>query len=111
MSTDHWIFHILLKRHWEEAQKMGYYTHASLQTQGFIHSSLQAQVLKSIQIHFKEEKDLYILAIDPEKLQAELKYEFSTSRQEDFPHIYGRLNLDAVERVYTLEEWKQTFFS
>jgi uncharacterized protein (DUF952 family) len=36
------------------------------------------------------------LVIDAHKLTSELKYELAPSIHENFPHVYGPINLDAV---------------
>jgi uncharacterized protein (DUF952 family) len=40
-----------------------------------------------------------LLHVDESKLTAELKYELAASVNEEFPHLFGRLNLDAVVEV------------
>ena len=42
--------------------------------------------------------DLVLLCIEPARVRAEIRYEALVT-DESFPHIYGPLNLEAVERV------------
>jgi uncharacterized protein (DUF952 family) len=42
--------------------------------------------------------------VDPARLTAPLKYERATDVGDEFPHIYGLLNLDAVTRTIALPE-------
>jgi uncharacterized protein (DUF952 family) len=44
------------------------------------------------------------LVINTEKLTSELKYELAPSVNENFPHIYGPINLDAVIDVMELDK-------
>jgi uncharacterized protein (DUF952 family) len=46
--------------------------------------------------YYQGRKDLLKLIINTQKLTSELKYELAPSVNENFPHIYGPINLDAV---------------
>ena len=43
--------------------------------------------------------DLVLVCIDTERLKSELRWETAASIGQDFPHIYGPLNLDAVTQA------------
>jgi uncharacterized protein (DUF952 family) len=43
--------------------------------------------------------DLVKLIIDTEELSSPLKYELAPSVNENFPHVYGVINLEAVVAV------------
>lgn len=87
---------------WQDAVAKGYYEAPSLLTEGFIHTSTEKQVQGVLERYYKGQQDLLLLHIDETKLTAELKYELSPSVNELFPHIYGRLNLDAVVGIAEL---------
>lgn len=94
------ILHITAKSMWEEAQRKGFYTALSLETEGFIHCSTPAQVVAAAQRFYAGQRGLVLLVIDPARVKAEIKYEAGTDKPDQlFPHIYGVLNLDAVTRV------------
>ena len=76
-----------------------YYEAPSLVTEGFIHLSKKEQVAGVLQRYYKNVTELLLLHVDESKLSAELKYELATSVNEEFPHLFGRLNLDAVVEV------------
>jgi len=94
------IYHIALPDHWEQATREGSYRADSLDTEGFIHCSTAAQVERSLNRFFAGRPEVLLLAIDPQRLASTLKYE--PAHGEDFPHIYGPLNPDAVLGVETL---------
>jgi uncharacterized protein (DUF952 family) len=103
------IYHITTQAAWEAAQQQGYYIDPSLEIQGFIHNSTVNQVTKVANAVFSGQSGLILLEIDPAKLLATLKYEppdtqvpAEHSQGELFPHLYGRLNLDAVIRILNL---------
>jgi uncharacterized protein (DUF952 family) len=92
------IFHITQRQQWETAQLTQWYQAESLAIAGFIHCSTAKQLLKTANKFFAGQQGLVLLLIDLEKVSAEIKYELAEV-EEEFPHIYGRLNVDAVVRV------------
>ena len=93
------ILHIARREEWEAAQATGDYRADTLTTEGFIHCSTPAQVLGPANALFHGQSDLMLLVIEPARLAARLVYEDSHGNGEQFPHLYGPLNLDAVTRV------------
>jgi uncharacterized protein (DUF952 family) len=89
------IYHITSRDAWQQAQAIGAYRGDTLATEGFIHTSTGAQVARTANRFYHGRAGLVLLAIDPARLAAELRYE-AASDGELFPHIYGALNLDAV---------------
>lgn len=90
------IYHVVSKLLWQQALQQGYYEAASLAAEGFIHLSRKEQVAGVLQRYYKNVPDLLLLHVDESKLTAPLKYELAPSVNESFPHLFGRLNLDAV---------------
>jgi uncharacterized protein (DUF952 family) len=96
------IYHLTNKTDWETAQPSGEYEAPSLADEGFIHCSKDVpQLLKVAARLYQGRTDLQVLDLDLEKLDSLVKYEPSRSG-EVYPHIYGKLNLDAVVRVRNL---------
>ena len=96
------IYHITSIPEWEEAKQKGFYEAPSLHTEGFIHCSEADQVKGVLERYYAGKNNLLKLVIDTEKLSAPLKYELAPSVNENFPHIYGPINLDAVVQVETV---------
>lgn len=96
------IYHIVPKAKWEAALQQGYYEADSLFTEGFIHMSREEQIAGVQQRYYKEQHNLLLLHIDETKLTAELKYELAPSVNELFPHLFGRLNTEAVVNITSL---------
>jgi uncharacterized protein (DUF952 family) len=90
------IYHVVSIPNWEKALELGYYEAPSLITEGFIHASKKEQVEGVIERYYANQTDLLILHIDESKLISVHIFEMSPSLNEEFPHIYGRINLDAV---------------
>ena len=90
------IYHIVNKSKWEAALEQGFYEADSFAGKGFIHLSTKEQVAGVLQRYYKGQNDLLLLHVDETKLTAELKYELAPSVNELFPHLFGRLNINAV---------------
>jgi uncharacterized protein (DUF952 family) len=90
------IYHVVQKTIWDAAKKKGFYEADSLADEGFIHLSIKEQVKGVLERYYQGQKNLLLLHIDETKLTAALKYELSHSVNDFFPHLFGRLNLDAV---------------
>ena len=90
------IYHITTKENWNIAQQIGYYEVASLAIEGFIHCSTAQQVAGVLERYYIGKMDLVILVIDTSKLANKFIYELAPSVNQEFPHIYGTINLDAI---------------
>ena len=97
------IYHVITKADWQNALLEGFYAASSLASEGFIHTSKINQVQGVLDRYYKNNTDLLLLEIDELKLVCPLKYEKALSLNEEFPHIYGRLNIDAVVSVTTID--------
>ena len=93
------IYHITTKQQWKSAQEKGFFDESTLHTEGFIHNSTYAQVAGVLERYYKDKADLLLMHIDETKLDAELKYELAPSVNELFPHVFGNINLTAVEKI------------
>lgn len=96
------IYHVVTTQNWQKALQQGFYEAASLAAEGFIHASKAEQVAGVLERYYKNQVNLLLLHIDETKLTAALKFELAPSVNEEFPHIFGRLNLDAVIKIETL---------
>lgn len=96
------IYHVVNQPSWQEAVKLGYYEAPSLSTEGFIHCSKREQVEGVISRYYAGQTDLLILHIDEGKLEAVHIFELAPSVNEEFPHVFGRINLDAVVDITVL---------
>ena len=105
------IYHITTRAAADQARQSGEYRTESLVSQGFIHFSQIFQTLNVANTFYTGQSDLVILVVAVSRLKAELKLEgpihpVSSTRgalqlpaaDALFPHLYGPLNFDAVER-------------
>ncbi len=102
------IYHITQSHRWENAKQAGTYSIESLQTEGFIHCSTLQQVIKTANRFFPKQKGLVLLCINSDNVNPEIKYEDADG--DEFPHIYGELNIDAVYKVIDFEPKEKGLF-
>ncbi|MDJ0600412.1 MAG: DUF952 domain-containing protein [Crocosphaera sp.] len=103
------IFHITTSETWKKAKLNNEYRCNSLETEGFIHCSTQSQIITIANTFYSHCNQLIVLEINPNKLLSEIKWEspahpnsnveHNINDSEQFPHIYGVINVDAVEKI------------
>jgi uncharacterized protein (DUF952 family) len=87
----------------QEARRCGRFDgSAAAARDGFIHLSAGSQVAGTLAKYFAGRHDLVLLAVDPERLGEQLRWEQSRGG-ELFPHLYGPLDLAHVISVQPLE--------
>ena len=92
------IYHLTTPEAWEASQDSGWYEAPSLAAEGFIHCSVdEDQTLRVAARLYGGQSGLIVLDVDTERLTAEVRREPSRSG-ETYPHIYGRINCNAVVR-------------
>lgn len=92
------IYHVASEADWAKQSDQSKYEADSLRTEGFIHLSKLRQVAGVLDRYYRDVKNVLLLHIDADKLTSELTYELSTNNDQ-FPHLYGPLNQDAVVHV------------
>jgi uncharacterized protein (DUF952 family) len=103
-ETPSTILHITTDAGWAAAQEAGELVARSLAEEGFIHCSTHDQVEATANRIFRGSGDLLLLELEVARIAPPLKWERATDVGEDFPHIYGPINLDAVIGTITLPE-------
>jgi uncharacterized protein (DUF952 family) len=93
------IYHVTTAAEWKAAQEKGSYESASLKEEGYIHCSLEDQIAGVLERYFSGKTDLVKLVIDTDKLTSPYIYDWSTTNEDTFPHVYGPINTDAVIQV------------
>lgn len=91
------IYHLTSRELWEKALLKGMYAHPSLESEGFIHASTEQQLLETVQLHFQNFTEIWVLHIVEKRIKNKMKWE--TAREQLFPHIYGQIPLEAIEDV------------
>ncbi|MBA4383353.1 MAG: DUF952 domain-containing protein [Anaerolinea sp.] len=91
------IYHITNPTAWKNGQEDGRYLPEGFEADGFIHCSKMNQIVGVGERYYAGQTGLLILGINPDKLTSRLVFENLIGGEELFPHIYGPLNLEAVE--------------
>ncbi len=102
------VYHCSLVSDWETAKAAGAFTIStrgrSLAEEGFIHAAYADQVEAVLARYYGDVTEpMVLLCIDPDLLTVPLVPESPPGAQEEFPHLYGPLNLDAVIDVAVLQ--------
>jgi uncharacterized protein (DUF952 family) len=92
------ILHICARADWPPAD--GLYRADSLATEGFIHCSDRGTVHLPANRLFAGRTDLVLLLVDPDRLDAPLRWEPAEPGGPWFPHVYGPIPADAVVSVH-----------
>ncbi len=95
------IYHITTPIELAKFDDKNYYEAVSLHTEGFIHCSTLAQLKLTAERYYSKVPEIIVLVIDEQKLKAGLEFEMA-SVGEEFPHIYGPINKEAIteRKVY-----------
>ncbi|HEX4902126.1 MAG TPA: DUF952 domain-containing protein [Acidimicrobiales bacterium] len=95
------LFHLALAPEWERARHAGSYDRStidrSLAEEGFIHCSFAEQVQATADRFYRGRGDVVLLRIDPHRLDAPVREEVAPGTGQAFPHVYGPIDLVAVE--------------
>jgi uncharacterized protein (DUF952 family) len=90
------IFKIVPRAEWE-AESGDYHGSTHDKADGFLHFSTAPQLAETLRRYYAGQDNLMLVAVDPKALGPALKWEFSASRAEDFPHLYAPLSPDAIK--------------
>ena len=93
------IYHITTSSEWQKAKETGAYVAPALNEEGFIHCCDENQVDFIKEKYYSNSSSLVKLRIDTEKLTSQFVFEWSPSLEQTFPHVYGPINVEAVEGV------------
>ena len=103
------VFHITTTEVWEKATRTGIYEGDTLSSEGFIHCSTKEQLIEVANRLYKGRSGLVLLLINEEKIDSEVRYE-DDGNEHFYPHIYGPLNVDAVDKVVSFSPADDGYF-
>lgn len=103
------LLHLIARADWEAVDASTGYRPRSLETEGFIHCTVEPEILLHIANSFyqADARTYVVLAIDSTRVTSPVVFEGplppppadSPLAKHVFPHIYGPLNVDAVVGV------------
>ena len=97
------IYRIAEAKDWEAAQVSGYFASTDLLAEGFIHCCTAQQIAAVANRYYQGREALLLLEIDEARVGASLRWEDLTHAGQSFPHVYGRIPLQAVTRCAVLQ--------
>ncbi|MEM7443574.1 MAG: DUF952 domain-containing protein [Pseudomonadota bacterium] len=96
------ILKICSAEEWREAEQKGRFDGSEVDlVDGFIHFSTVEQAPETARLYFAERDDLVVVAVDPDRIGDDLKWEPSRGGAL-FPHLYAPLSLESVAWVRPL---------
>ena len=100
------LFHIALRADWERAQRDGAYAESTLgkrlEDVGFIHLSFAEQVKLVADAAYRGRADLVLLELDAGRLGDRVRVEAVANSDQQFPHLYGKIDVGDVLAVHEL---------
>ena len=105
---DPYLYLLESREIYDAAVKTGFLVRHDLLEEGFIHASPANQLTRVSNKYYKDVKDLVCAVVAKERVLAPIKYEPATAGI--YPHIFGPLNMDAVDRVLTIQREKNGEF-
>jgi len=90
------IFKIVPRAEWQ-AESGDYDGSAHDKADGFLHFSTASQLPETLRLYYSGQDELMLVAVEVAALGAALKWEHSSTRGEDFPHLYAPLSCDAIK--------------
>ncbi len=93
------IYHMTLRSRWERRQPKQPFIGDTLETEGFVHCTAEPDLLLWVANRFysQVQDDWVVLVIDINEITSELCWE--TVDDHVFPHIYGPIDIGAVQTV------------
>lgn len=96
------IYYISTALELATAEETGLLIPPSFHDEGFIHCSFGHQTQGVLNKHFGDHHELIILEVDRTRLAAPVIEENLSGGADLYPHIYGTLNLSAIQRKIPL---------
>lgn len=98
-SYQNFIYHLADPKEWENQLTKDHFTPKNYKKEGFAHASSAGQVQETHQNYYSDKDAMILVTIVPEFLTGPIKYEYNSSRNEAFPHIYSPINKTAIIRL------------
>jgi uncharacterized protein (DUF952 family) len=96
------IFHLAIRADWDEAKRDGVYPWSTrgvmVEREGYTHCSFEHQWLGVRERFYADLDDdrLVLLEIDESRLTSPVVVERIGDAPDEFPHVYGTIDIDAV---------------
>ncbi len=95
------IYHFTTQEYFSKFKDKSFYFPEAYKADGFIHCCFKNQFEHVKKNYFKGMENVLVLELQPSELYAEVKLE-NLGNEQDFPHIYGFVNVNAISKVTTV---------
>ena len=102
------LYHILSSNDCSQESTEDYLPQ-SFDEEGFIHLSTEQQLLDTANRHFRQERSLRVLEVNPKGLENNLVFEQIGEAIEVYPHLYQSLPQKNIVQCFVLENSPQGF--
>jgi uncharacterized protein (DUF952 family) len=97
------IYKITTKSLWYEAQKTGILQGMPIDiNDGYMHFSTKDQLFETLRLHFKGQRDIFLLGVRTKDIAQNLKWEASRGSNL-FPHLYATLKTSIIAFAKPIE--------
>jgi uncharacterized protein (DUF952 family) len=90
VKEEEYIYHLIGRKEWKEAEQKGVLEPDSLQEEGFIHLCEEGQIETVLEFEDKPEEELVALKVNLDRVKDDIRYE------NKFPHLYRNLRSSEV---------------
>jgi uncharacterized protein (DUF952 family) len=105
------VFHIVSRRKWRDWTANGKYSPEILAEVGFITCAKGDSVGKIADRKYQGRKNLYLLVIDPVRIESKVTVEKDKNSDDEIIAIHGPVNLDAIIDKILLQPDEDGFFN
>ena len=96
-----WLYHALTRDEWEGAAAHDSLSPASLDREGFVHTSYRDAVVPSARLYLPPDVPLRVLQIDPRRLVP--RVDVVETPRGPMPHVHGPIAKDAIAKVWDVD--------
>ena len=105
------IYHIFEpSTNWSISQLGEEYAPEGWEKEGFIHASTRNQILPTLNRWFEGKDEVKVMELSIAKIKGEVKFEDLYNHGQEFPHIYGRINTNAIESILDFKRNAEGYF-
>ena len=98
------VYRLASAQEWFIAQETGVAPTREIdELDGYMHLSTRDQALETARLYFAGATDLLALEIALDEIATQVKFELAVKRGEKFPHLYGALRTEHINRAIQLE--------
>ncbi len=102
LKSHAFVYFLISEADYTARPEKSHITSPSLQTEGFMHCSDRSQVVGSANRHFIGTSNTLLLQLNEATLESPLRYDYSEKHKEYYPHIYGPINVSAVQKIFPM---------